>query len=146
MAVIRSTERARRQGSASTLALLYAVAARDRIRPSEIATELGLHQSSVTRRVRVLEDAGHLNVTADPSDGRSCFITLTTKGRKEIQRLTQIGLSRFETFVEDWDAEEVHTLARLLNKLEQSKAMVSQRELRPRGRRWQKKSGAETPS
>jgi DNA-binding MarR family transcriptional regulator len=136
-------ERARRRiPDAAALALLYAVAARERARPSELAAELGVHQSSVTRQIRVLEDAGRVAVTADPDDRRSCFIALTAAGRAELDRLTQIGLGRFATFVADWDAEDVRTLARLLFKFERSKRAVAEREKRPGGRRWQQAAAA----
>jgi DNA-binding MarR family transcriptional regulator len=89
--------------------------------------------------VQALEAAGHVDVTADLDDGRSCFVSLTAAGREEITRLTQIGLARFASFVADWDAEEVRALARLLTKLVASQAKVNRREPRPVGRRWQQK-------
>jgi len=139
VSVSSGMERARRRGDASTLVTLQAIAARERVSPSDIAGELGVHQSTVTRQVRALEAAGQVTVDADPADRRSCFIALTDAGRSEIDRLTEIGLSRFALFVADWDAEEVRTLGRLLAKLEHSKAAVSQREPIPGGRPWQKK-------
>lgn len=143
MTVIRSTERVRRQGQASTLSMLYIIAAHRRVRPSEIAAEMRVNPSSVTRQVGVLENAGQVKVVADPADGRSCFIELTASGQEEIRRLTEIGLRRYATFVEDWEAEEVRTLARLLAKLETSKTEVRQHGQRTRGRRWQKKPDEE---
>jgi DNA-binding MarR family transcriptional regulator len=104
-----------------------------------LAVELGVHQSTITRQIRSLEDAGQVTVLADPDDGRSCTIALTEAGKNEVLRLTQIGLDRFALFVADWDAEEVRTFTRLLVKLEQSKANVASRERRPGGRRWQSK-------
>jgi DNA-binding MarR family transcriptional regulator len=139
MTVMSGLERARRHGDASTLAALQIVAARGPVRPSDIAAELGVHQSTVTRQVRALEAAGHVAVNADPDDRRSCFITLTDAGRGEIDRLTEIGLSRFALFVDDWEPEDVRTLGRLLTKLEHAKAAVGQREPRSDGRHWQKK-------
>jgi DNA-binding MarR family transcriptional regulator len=79
-------------------------------------------------------------VVANQEDRRSCHITLTEAGRDEMNRLTQIGLDRFATFVADWDAQEVQTLARLLLKLEASKAEVASSEQRARGRHWQHES------
>ncbi len=135
-------ERARKRiPAASTLSVLQMIAAREKIHPSEIALELGVHQSTVTRQIRSLEDAGQVTVLADPNDGRSCTVELTEAGRQEVQRLTQVGLDRFALFVADWDPEEVRALTRLLVKLEQSKADVASREQeqRPGGRRWQSK-------
>jgi len=53
---------------------------------------------------------------------------LTSTGQDELKRLTEIGFGRFAKFVENWDAEEVRSLARLLSKLEQSKGEVAQHE------------------
>lgn len=140
MRVVSGIERARRKGDASTLTLLYAVAAQGRVRPSEVAMEMGVHQSTVTRQVQALAAAGQIEVTPDPDDNRSCFLTLTDAGREEIHRLTEVGLDRFAAFVEDWDANEVQTLGRLLAKLEASKSAVNEREQRRSvGRSWQKR-------
>ena len=137
--VTAGLERARRRiPDARTLSLLYAVAGRPGMRPSEIADALGVHPSSVTRQVQSLERAGHVELTIDPEDRRSCFITLTPAGVDEVGRLMEIGLSRYAKFVADWDAEEVRTLARLLFKFEESKARVARGEQHPGGRHWQR--------
>jgi DNA-binding MarR family transcriptional regulator len=130
-------DRARRQKKgASTLSLLQVIAASAGIRPTEIAAAQDVHPSQVTRQVRELESAGLVRVTADPADGRSCRVTLTSGGVKEWERLTAEGLDRFASFVADWEPEEVRMLTLLLEKLEASKAAVTARQ-RPRaGRRW----------
>jgi DNA-binding MarR family transcriptional regulator len=139
-AVSGGLERARRRNpAAAKLALLYIVAARERVRPSEIAAELGVHQSSVTRQVQALEETGQVEVTADPADRRSCFVALSPAGRAELDRLNQVGLGRFAKFVGDWDPEEVRELTRLLWKFEASKQEVARSEQREGGRAWQKR-------
>jgi DNA-binding MarR family transcriptional regulator len=129
MAVTQGLERARRRiPGAAKLAMLGTIAAKETARPSEMARELGVNQSSVTRQVQVLADEGLVDVTADAQDGRSCLITLSNAGRAEMRRLTEFGLARFELFVEEWDAKEVRDFMRLLIKFEQSKASVGKRE------------------
>ena len=140
MASLKSLERAKSRGKASLLVALQTIAAHKRVQPSALSSELRLHQSSVTRQIQTLQRAGHVKVTANPADGRSCFISLTDSGRAELGRLTQFGLKRFATFVDDWDAKEVRTLARLLEKLERCKAEVARRETHPTGRTWQRAS------
>ncbi|HEY7305320.1 MAG TPA: MarR family transcriptional regulator [Bryobacteraceae bacterium] len=139
MALVGSVLRAQRHGPAAALSILRTIGTRGRVRPSDIANELGVHQSTITRQVRALQDAGQVEVEADPDDGRSCFISLTKPGWEEMRRLTEVGLSRFALFVADWDAEEVRTLARLLAKFETSKAEVAKREHAAPGRAWQQK-------
>jgi len=130
-------DRARRQKKeASTLSLLQVVAATPGGRPSEIASAQGVHPSQVTRQVRDLESHGLLHVTADTEDRRSCRVTLSPSGRRELRRLTEIGLDRFGSFVADWDSEEVRMLTSLLQKLEASKAAVAAEGRPPAGRRW----------
>jgi DNA-binding MarR family transcriptional regulator len=132
-------ERARRQRKAAgTLSLLQLVADRQPIRPSEIAEVQDVHPSLITRQVRELEDAGHVQVAADPADGRSCLVTLTPAGAAELQRLTQVGLDRFASLVADWPPGDVRMLTALLDKLRNSIATVAahEQEQRPAGRRW----------
>lgn len=136
--VSRGVEHARRRGAASTLAILWVIAGAERVRPSEIADALDVHQSSITRQVRALGEAGLVEQTADPHDRRSCFVTLTEAGRQEIVRLNRVGVGRFARFVADWEATEVQTLSRLLLKLESSIAEVRRQDETEGGRHWQK--------
>jgi DNA-binding MarR family transcriptional regulator len=136
--VKNSLERAQRHSPrASQLAVLQVIATHEGISPKMLAADLDLHPSSITRQVQVLSDAGLVVVVANQEDRRSCRISLTDAGRQELNRLTQIGLGRFAQFVADWDAQEVRTLARLLWKLEMSKAEVASQEQHARGRHWQ---------
>lgn len=138
MTVVGGIERAKRQGQAGHLLMLQSIAAHEQCRPTDLSTELGLHQSSITRHVQALEAVGHVDVQADPADGRSYFVRLTDSGRDELLRLTQFGLARFAAYVDDWDAEDVRTLSALLTKFEHSRAESKKRLLG--GRRWQQKA------
>jgi DNA-binding MarR family transcriptional regulator len=135
MAVMHSTSRARRKGDASRLAALYVIAALPDNTPKAISEELGLHPSSVTRQIQALEQEGHVKVIADPADGRSCRVKLTTAGRAEMTRLEEFALRRFASFVADWDPQDIRTFTRLLIKFEQSKAAASTT-TKPPGKRW----------
>ncbi len=130
----------RRSPKAAQLTVLQVIAAHPGVSPKAIAEELDLHPSSITRQVQALEDAGYVAVVANQEDRRSCHITLTYAGRDELDRLTQIGMARFASFVADWDASEVQMLAKLLWKLETSKAEVVAQEQRTKGRHWQHES------
>lgn len=122
-----------RNAQASALNLLQVIALMPEASPTELAAAVSLHQSSITRQVSSLEDAGFVTVAVNPHDRRSCKITLTEVGRAELARLYQIGMSRFATFVADWDAEEVRAFTRLLMKFEASKAEVARREQEAQG-------------
>ena len=118
-------------------AILQQAAVRGQVRPSELAADLDLYQSSITRQTRVLEDEGYVKVEADPADRRSCLISLTDEGWTEVKRLTKFGLDRFDEFLAEWDAEDVRTLGRLLSRLESSVEEAKRRKQKPGGRRWQ---------
>ena len=93
-----------------------------------------------TRQVREMEGAGYLQVTTNPTDGRSCLVSLTPAGSEELRRLTQVGLDRFASFVHDWKVDEVRALTVLLEKLQRSMVAVNASEQSPAiGRRWAQK-------
>jgi DNA-binding MarR family transcriptional regulator len=124
-------ERARRQKqAAAALSLLQVIASREGIRPSDIADQQLTHRSQVTREVGELEDAGFVEVTGDPHDGRSWLVAITPAGREEMWRLQQAGLDRFALFVADWDEADVRTLATLLDKLRESIMAAAERDPR----------------
>lgn len=121
-------------------AILQQAATKGQVRPSEIAVDLSVHQSSITRQTRALEDAGIVSVAADPADRRSCLISLTDQGWDEVRNAVKAGIDRFATFVADWPERDVRTLADLLTRLEESVAAAKAAERRPGGRRWQNPS------
>jgi len=122
-------DRARRRSTgASTLSLLQLLAGGDGVRPSELAEQLAVHRSLITRQIQELEDAGYVYVSANPDDARSLLVSLTPAGVQEQRRLREIGLDRFALFVAEWKPEEVRALADLLEKLERSKASVATQE------------------
>ncbi|HEY3682663.1 MAG TPA: MarR family winged helix-turn-helix transcriptional regulator [Streptosporangiaceae bacterium] len=129
--VTAGLERARRKKKdAARLSVLQVVAWGGRVRPSDVAAALDVHPSQITRQVKALEEAGHVHVEADPDDRRSCFVSLTPDGTAEVARLGEVGMSRFTTFVGDWDAADVREFTRLLAKFEASKAAVGEEEER----------------
>ena len=130
-------DRARRERrGASALAMLQVMPADHPIRPSEIASRQRVQPSLVSRQVRELEDAGFLEVRPNPADGRSCLVSLTPAGTDELRRLTTVGLERFALFVHDWEAADVRSLTRLLEKLQRSMAETNRAQERKVGRRW----------
>jgi DNA-binding MarR family transcriptional regulator len=119
-------ERARRQRpGAGLLRTLQLLAATEPARTSDLAQELGVHQSSVTRQIQALIGQGLVQADTDRNDRRANTLTLTEDGRRELARLESVGLQRWTRFTADWDAEEVRTLERLVTKLRASIAAVN---------------------
>jgi DNA-binding MarR family transcriptional regulator len=131
-------DRARRRSSgAARLSVLQVLAGSQGLHPSAIASALDVSPSLVTRHVQGLEEDGFVEVTQDAADHRSCVVALTTDGYEELQRLQQVGVARFESFVAGWDASDVTSFTRYLERLEGDKHAATEREgRRPRHPRW----------
>jgi DNA-binding MarR family transcriptional regulator len=99
------------------IGLLRLAASGEPLRPSDVADALDVNPSTVTRYVRALEDEGHVRVTGDPADRRSCLISVTTEGRAELTRFAEAGVDVFATVVHDWNAEDIRQFTRLINQL-----------------------------
>ncbi|HEY4456133.1 MAG TPA: MarR family transcriptional regulator [Pseudonocardiaceae bacterium] len=112
--------------NASLLRLLQVIAATEPVRPSELAVQLEVHQSLITRQIRELEDEGKVSVSADPQDGRAFVVALTDVGRQQVAELTEVGIQRFMGFVRGWDADEIREFTRLLHKFQETKAEFSE--------------------
>jgi DNA-binding MarR family transcriptional regulator len=97
--------------------LLRLAAAGDPVRPGDVAEALDVNPSTVSRYVRALEDEGHVHVTGDPSDRRSCLVAATERGRAELALFAEAGVGVFAAVVHDWSAEDVRTFTRLINRL-----------------------------
>ena len=131
-------DRARRQSpGAARLSILQCLAGPQRLHPSDIASALEVSPSLVTRHVQALEEVAFVEVTQDPADHRSCLVALTTRGYEELQRLQQVGVARFESFVAGWDASDVARFTQFLGRLEFDKRASAERERRRSRRpRW----------
>jgi DNA-binding MarR family transcriptional regulator len=140
MATVSSTARTSKKGNAATLSLLHILAAAPTVRPSDIATALDVHQSTITRQMQSLEKDGYITVTGNSGDRRSCVLALTDAGKKHMQEFEAFGLSRFESFVADWTIEEIQTLAHLLAKFEASKTTAARREKEPQEPTWRQRT------
>jgi DNA-binding MarR family transcriptional regulator len=87
------------------------------VRPTDIAAELDVNPSSVTRQIKALHGLGHLAVTADPSDRRSYLVEATEVGRAELRAFDEKGLEVFAAVVEDWSEQDLRRLTTLLNRM-----------------------------
>src|SRR3954469_18791364 len=90
--VIARTARRLRQESGvdlspSLTAALGTVERRGPITPSELAACERIQRPTATRLVARLEEAGLISRAADPADGRSSLISITTEGEQLLARM-----------------------------------------------------------
>lgn len=91
----------------SAVHALLTIEARGALTSGELAEELLLEKSSVSRMIRKLIDAGELIEKASPEDGRAKLLSLTRKGRS-----TLAGINSFATQQVDAALDHLSVAAR----------------------------------
>lgn len=102
---------------ATRVGVLRLAAERGPIRPTDIAAELDVNPSSITRQIKALHALGHLTATGDPNDGRAYLVQATDLGRAELRAFDDKGLEVFSAIVEDWSEHDLQLLTTLLNRM-----------------------------
>lgn len=86
-------------------------------RLSDLANELHLDLSTVSRHVRQLEDAGLVVRAEDPEDRRAHQLALTEAGTAALADAMQARIRRIDRVLAEWSEEDRETLAALLTRL-----------------------------
>ncbi len=84
------------------------------LRPSEIAIQLGLDNSTVSRYIQKLEKQNLVERREDPSDARAYLIALTADGRQVLDIAFQARRKKIELVVTHWNHDEISSLISLL--------------------------------
>lgn len=87
-------------------------------RPGDLATQLGVTASAVSRAVSSLEGLGYVARATDPTDARACFLALTDAGTEELGRLRHAQARTVSRLLEDWDDPKALELSTLLGELD----------------------------
>lgn len=101
----------------STFILLKTVAHLGPMRLSALAAELSLDASTVSRHVKSLEDAGLLERTSDPDDGRAFQVALSDEGAARIEAAGARRRELIGSLLADWDDQDREDMRRLLHQL-----------------------------
>jgi DNA-binding MarR family transcriptional regulator len=113
--------------------LIYRGAAR----PTDMADAIDVSRSYISRIVSRMEAAGLIMRAPDPDDDRSLIIALTDSGREIAQRVVQAGERMFSSIADEWSADDLATLERLIIKLARSMDTASSQLLaQVSGERW----------
>lgn len=86
-------------------------------RQGPLADALGLDASTVSRQIRSLADAGLVEATRDPRDGRATVLAITTAGRTYLVDHLRARRASLQQATADFTPDERAELVRLLNKL-----------------------------
>jgi DNA-binding MarR family transcriptional regulator len=85
-------------------------------RLSEVALELAVDVSTVSRQVQSLEQKGLIDRRPDPADGRAVQLDLTRKGRAVLGKLKGAWQETVADVLIDWEADDVRRFALLLHR------------------------------
>ncbi|GAA2132614.1 hypothetical protein GCM10009760_07760 [Kitasatospora kazusensis] len=83
---------------------------------AELAAEVGLDRSGVSRRASRLEAGGLVRRGPDPADGRSVLLTLTEEGDRTVAVMRQRLAGRIEASLSSWPPAEARAFARGLRR------------------------------
>jgi DNA-binding MarR family transcriptional regulator len=87
------------------------------VRAADLATRLGLHKSTLSRGLAQLETLGLVERQPDPSDARARLVALSADGARRLNQVTSERRARLSAVLDRWDAADMETLARLLDRL-----------------------------
>lgn len=88
------------------------------LRPSELAGRLGIVARSATDSVAGLVEAGFVERTTDPADGRAQLLALSPAGRTVLAEVSRIRAEVGRDFFGRLSEADRATLARLLDRLD----------------------------
>lgn len=99
------------------LAVLHEMRRLGIVRPSDLATEMRLDLSTISRHLRSLEQQGMVQRTADPDDARAQRITVTTRGGDVLTRLMGHRAATIGDAISHWPEGDRRILDQLLRRL-----------------------------
>jgi DNA-binding MarR family transcriptional regulator len=125
MAIVRTARRLRQEAAGAadplTPTLAAALATVERhgpLTPSELAEVERVKRPTATRTLRVLAEAGLVERTPDPDDGRSALVSVTAAGRERLRRLRGRKNAYLARRMRELPADDVKTLERAAEILE----------------------------
>lgn len=112
----------------STFPLAKQLMCTEAMRVSDLAANVGLDASTVSRQIKQLEDKGIVERTVDPADGRASLVRLTSQGRATMQAAFQRRFKRIQGVLEPWSAKDRAQLQQLLTRLAADLAAANDRD------------------
>jgi DNA-binding MarR family transcriptional regulator len=110
--------------------LLARLASSEPIRLSDLATSLGVDQSTLTPQAQRLECEGLIARDPDPRDRRAALLRVTHAGQRLLSRLQSTRRATFDALLADWSEPDRAQAASVLNRLSEQLDAGWQRLLR----------------
>lgn len=87
------------------------------LRLSELATLLGVDDSTASRHITRLEEVGYVTRTRDPDDGRARRLVATPDGTAALSRVREARRQHLLRALAAWDTDDLTTLATMIVRL-----------------------------
>lgn len=126
MAIVRTSRRLRQEAAEagggeltpSSVSALASVERHGPLTPSELAEIERVKRPTATRILRSLVEAGLVDRSPDPADGRSALVSVNAAGRERLRRLRGRKNAYLARRIRDLPAEDLRTLERAAGILE----------------------------
>jgi DNA-binding MarR family transcriptional regulator len=109
--------RARCELSQGRAAVLSRLSTCGPLRIGELATMLGVDNSTITPQAQWLERAGLVTRAPDPKDGRVALLTITPQGRQLLERVHRSRRELLLEKIRDWTPSDRAAAAATLSRL-----------------------------
>jgi DNA-binding MarR family transcriptional regulator len=97
--------------------VLHTVGEQGPLRPGDLAGEVRLDASTVSRHLQALERLGMVARERDPDDGRAFRVAATDLGSETLTEAAAVRRSLLSGALQGWSAADVTQLAQLLHRL-----------------------------
>jgi DNA-binding MarR family transcriptional regulator len=122
LAIVRTARRLRQEAgehvSPSSVAALATIERRGPLAPSELAELERVKRPTITRVVSRLEEAGLVERTNDPTDGRAFLVSITRRGSELLRRIRTRKNAYLARRLGKLDADDLAALERAADVLE----------------------------
>jgi DNA-binding MarR family transcriptional regulator len=105
------------QVSVPSYALLVRLFECEPQRASDLARDLGLDKSTMSRQIAALERDGLLERVEDPADGRAALVRLSPQGRRSLAEMREARRRVLRERLSNWSTQDRRDFARLLGRL-----------------------------
>ncbi|MGC0363760.1 DNA-binding MarR family transcriptional regulator [Rhodococcus sp. 27YEA15] len=102
---------------AALVTVLFVLANRGECRQNELAVELCVSQSALSRQMSDLVDAGYVERHPDPEDKRAFRIRVSESGHEVLRQTNERRAARLRDMLGEWSQEEASAAVTALQRL-----------------------------
>ncbi|MEE2032425.1 MarR family winged helix-turn-helix transcriptional regulator [Rhodococcus chondri] len=105
--------------------VLFLLARTGECRPSELAAEICVSQSALSRQIGELVDRGFVDRHPDPNDKRAHLVSCSPDGREILRTIQERRTERLTAELTDWDQQQVVEALAVVGRLNSTLAPIA---------------------